>query len=282
MLRGLDMKYNRIFGLIFYLGNRKREKSSCRCPRIFCLLTAIFLAACSASNPPREDSSYSQAPTIGTPPQPVQKTAEGGSASPSSAKVGESIAASSTRDYQIGSFDLLKIDVFQVPELSQEVRVNSEGFISLPLIGAVQVNGLTSQQMEELLAKILGEKYLQDPQVSVFIKEYISQRVTVEGAVTKPGIYPIQGRTTLLQAIASAQGVNDVANQAGIKLFRSTATGDNKKIFYYDIDAIRQGISPDPEIRADDIIVVEESGTKVFWREFANYFRLFLNPFVFF
>jgi polysaccharide export outer membrane protein len=136
--------------------------------------------------------------------------------------------------------------------------------------------------MEELLAKILGEKYLQDPQVSVFIEEYISQRVTVEGAVTKPGVYSIQGRTTLLQAIASAQGINDVANQSGIKLFRSTATGDNKKIFYYDIDAIRQGISPDPEIHADDIIVVEESGTKVFWREFSNYVRLFLNPFVFF
>lgn len=276
------MKYDRIFRLIFFLENWKREKSDYRYSRIFCLLVTAFLAACSASNPPREDSSYSQASTIGTPPQPVQKTAEGESAFPSSAKVEGPITASPSGDYQIGPFDLLKINVFQVPELSQEVRVNSEGFISLPLIGAVQVNGLTSQQMEELLAKILGEKYLQDPQVSVFIEEYTSQRVTVEGAVTKPGIYPIQGRTTLLQAIASAQGVNDVANQAGIKLFRSTATNDNKKIFYYDIDAIRQGISPDPELHADDIIVVEESGTKVFWHKFGEYFRLFLNPFVLF
>jgi polysaccharide export outer membrane protein len=281
MLRGLDMKYDRIFGLIFFLGNRKRAKFDYRYPRIFCLLIAAFLAACSANNPPREASNYSQVPAIGTSPQPVQKTAKGESVSPSSAEVGEPIAASSSDNYQIGPFDLLQINVFQVPELSQKVRVNSEGFISLPLIGAVQVNGLTSQQMEDLLAKILGEKYLQDPQVSVFIEEYTSQRVTVEGAVTKPGVYSVQGRTTLLQAIASAQGTNDVANRTGIKLFRSTGDS-NRKIFYYDIDAIRQGISPDPEIHADDIIVVEESGTKVFWREFSNYVRLFLNPFVFF
>ncbi|WP_240761623.1 polysaccharide biosynthesis/export family protein [Nitrosococcus wardiae] len=184
-------------------------------------------------------------------------------------------------DYRIGPSDLLHIDVFQVPELSQTVRVNSQGFISLPLIGSVQVNGLTNQQLEEALAKLLGEKYLQDPQVSVFIEEYASQRVTVEGAVIKPGIYPIQGRTTLLQAIASAQGVNQVADKGGIKLFRSTGEND-KQVFYYNIEDIRQGAAPDPEIHADDIIVVEESGTKVFFREFSNYFRMFLNPLVFF
>lgn len=231
--------------------------------RVLCLLMIGLLAACSASTPSREASGQLPASTMGAHSDLVPQAVE------------------ENHDYRIGPSDLLQIDIFQVPELSQAVRVNSQGFISLPLIGAVQVNNLTSQQMEQLLAGLLGEKYLQNPQVSVFIEEYASQRVTLEGAVKKPGIYPIQGRTTLLQAIASAEGINDVASQEGIKLFRPT--GDNtKQIFYYDIEAIRQGAVPDPEIHADDIIVVDESGTKVFFKELSNYVRFFANPFVFF
>lgn len=238
---------------------------------ILCLLMIVFFAACSAGTPSRE----APEPSAGSVSEKEPQTAE-------EAQLQEPSTANNIYDdYRIGSSDLLQIDVFQVPEFSQAVRVNSQGFISLPLIGSVQVNGLTSQQLEASLAKLLGEKYLQDPQVSVFIEEYASQRVTVEGAVIKPGIYPIQGRTTLLQALASAEGVNEVAEQGRIKLFR--AAGDNtKQILYYDIDAIRQGVTPDPEIHADDIIVVEESGAKVFFRGFTNYFRLFLNPLVFF
>jgi polysaccharide export outer membrane protein len=275
------MKYDRIRWLIFRSGNWKREEFGYLYRCIFCLLMATLLVACGASNPPRDISNRSQVPTIGAPSQPVQKAAKGEAVSLSPAEVEKPITASSSGSYQIGPFDLLQIDVFQVPELSQKVRVNSQGFISLPLIGTVQVNSLTSQQIEELLAKVLGKKYLQNPQVSVFIEEYASQRVTVEGAVIRPGIYPIQGRTTLLQAIASAEGVNEVAAKTGIKLFRST-DDNTRQIFYYDIDAIRQGSAPDPEIHADDIIVVEESGVKVFFKEFSNYFRLFANPFVFF
>lgn len=247
--------------------------------RVLCLLVMGFVTACSASIPSREVSSQLPDSTTGAHSGLKTQAVEEDTLSLSSPSVVEPVEGKD--DYRVGPSDLLQINVFQVPELSQAVRVNSQGFISLPLIGVVQVNGLTSQQLEALLAKEFGEKYLQDPQVSVFIEEYASQRVTVEGAVARPGIYPIQGQTTLLQAIASAQGINEVADQEEIKLFRSKGE-DEKQIFYYDIEAIRQGVMPDPQIHADDIIVVSESGTKVFFHELSNYFRMFLNPFVFF
>ncbi|ABA58010.1 Polysaccharide export protein [Nitrosococcus oceani ATCC 19707] len=243
------------------MSSRKRLSKGCR--RILCFLIIGLLAACGASTPSREATS----------PLPESTTSTHSSLSPQ--------AVEEKNGYRIGPSDLLQIDVFQVPELSRAVRVSAEGVISLPLIGAIQVNNLTSQELEDLLGKRLREKYLQDPQVSVFIEEYVSQRVTVEGAVEKPGIYPIQGRTTLLQALASAEGVNKVADLEGIKLFRPTGN-NTKQILYYNIEAIREGVVPDPKIYADDIIVVEESGTKVFFDELSNYVRFFANPFIFF
>ena len=123
-------------------------------------------------------------------------------------------------DYQIGAHDLLDISVFQVPDLSRTVRVNSRGLISLPLIGSVQAGGLTSDQLETTIARKLSENYLQDPQVSVFIKEYISQRVTIEGSVQKAGVYQLTGPTTLLQAIAMASGVDQLADENAVTVFR--------------------------------------------------------------
>ena len=165
-------------------------------------------------------------------------------------------------DYQIGPHDLLDISVFQVPDLSRVVRVNSRGVISLPLIGAVQAGGLTADQLEASIAKKLAANYLQDPQVSVFIKEYISQRVTVEGSVQKAGVYQLTGPTTLLQAIAMAQGVDDrLADESAIKVFREDNHGVRQTLVY-DLEEIRAGKRPDPEIKGDDVVVVEKSPTR--------------------
>lgn len=244
--------------------------------KVFCLLMAGLLVACNASNPPRESPDQ---PAAGAHPELVLKAAGEEAAPLDFASVEESAAQGD--GYQIGAFDLLKIDVFQVPELSQTVRVNSKGYISLPLIGSVQISGLTSQQLEVYLAKLLGEKYLQSPQVTVFIEEYTSQRVTIEGAVSKPDIYPLMGQTTLLQAIAKAGGLTSLADEESVKLLR--AVDDNtRQIFYYDIEAIRAGATPDPEIQNNDILVVEKSQAKVFLEGFSNYFRVFLNPLIFF
>ena len=91
-------------------------------------------------------------------------------------------------DYKITPNDLLEVEVFGVSELKRTVRVNTTGQISLPLIGMIQVAGLTPADAEALIALRYGSKYLQDPQVSIFIKEFTTQRITLDGALVKPGI----------------------------------------------------------------------------------------------
>ena len=115
-------------------------------------------------------------------------------------------ARTSLRDYRIGPDDLLEIQVFGVEQLSRAVRVNSRGQVSLPLIGLLDVGGMTAQEAEATITLKLADNFLQNPQVSLFIKEYTTQRVTIEGAVQKPGIYPLRGPTTLLRSLAIAGG----------------------------------------------------------------------------
>src|SRR3990167_2634341 len=115
-------------------------------------------------------------------------------------------------DYRISPNDLMEFNVFGVPDMKRDVRVNASGQVSLPLIGPVQVAGLTSQDAEQLIATKYREKYLRDPQVSLFIKEFTTQRVAIEGAVTKPGIYPVSGQLTLLRALALSGGFAPYAN----------------------------------------------------------------------
>jgi polysaccharide biosynthesis/export protein len=161
-------------------------------------------------------------------------------------------------EYQIGVHDLIEISVFQVAELSRTVRVNSRGQISLPLIGAVDAGGLTAEELEALLSKKLADGHLRDPQVSIFIKEFVSQRVIIEGSVMKAGVYPLTGRTTLLQAIAMASGLDPLANENEVKVFRQTGEGARETLVY-DLEAVRAGKSDDPPIKGNDLVVVEKS-----------------------
>jgi len=114
------------------------------------------------------------------------------------------------REYVIGPRDLLEIKVFELPEFDHTVRVSEDGSITLPLLGNVQVGGLTKDKAEEKLSGLL-EKYVKKAQVSIFIKEYQSSRVAIIGAVEKPGMYELVGRQTLLQMISQAGGFKDTA-----------------------------------------------------------------------
>jgi len=182
-------------------------------------------------------------------------------------------------DYRIGPQDLLEIQVFGIDELSRTVRVNTRGNISLPLIGLVQAAGLTSQGLETHIATLLAEEYLQNPQVSVFIEEYASQRVTVGGAVKKPGIYPLKGQTTLLQAIAAAEGLEKLANPEDVKLLRNGPAGE-KLTQRYNLNDISEGYSVDPIVQGNDIVVVGENKTKAFMKDVTDTLRGFVTPFV--
>lgn len=177
-------------------------------------------------------------------------------------------------EYRIGPSDLIEISVFQVPELSKTVRVGARGTLTLPLVGQVEAGGLTAQELEILLADKLSKNYLQDPQVSVFIKEFISQRVTVEGSVNKPGVFPISGKTTLLQAIAMAGGLDKLADPNDIKLFRDRADGTRETI-PFDLEPIRKGESPDPVLSTSDVIVVGKSGARSTIKDIAETVRDF-------
>ena len=164
----------------------------------------------------------------------------------------------SVRDYRIGPEDLIEIQVFGVDQLTRTVRVNSQGLISLPLVGNLQVGGLTSQQAEALVVAKLAENYLQNPQVSLFIREYTSQRVTIEGAVNKPGVYPLRGPTTLLQSLAVAGGQASLSDMSEVMLFRADNDG-KRETLVYDVDRIRSGELDDPPVRNEDLIVVKRS-----------------------
>ncbi len=171
-------------------------------------------------------------------------------------------------DYRVGPQDLIEISVFQVTDLNRTVRLNSVGQISLPLIGSVAAGGKTVQELEAEIASRLSQRYLQNPQVSVFVKEFASQRVTLEGAIKSPGIYPLTGRTSLIQAIAMAQGLDPLANPQGIVVFRMIE--GKKMAAVFDIAAIRAGNAEDPRVYGDDIIVVEQSGSKTALRRFIE------------
>jgi polysaccharide export outer membrane protein len=112
-------------------------------------------------------------------------------------------------EYRIGAKDLIEITVFNLPELSQTVRVSEDGSVTLSLLGKVEVAGLTAQELEKRLAGLLDQQYTKEARVTVFIREY--QKIAILGAVGRPGMYELVGPTTLLQAIAQAGGLTDQA-----------------------------------------------------------------------
>ncbi|PID34406.1 MAG: polysaccharide export protein [Thiotrichales bacterium] len=184
------------------------------------------------------------------------------------------------KEYRIGSSDLLNIKVFQAEELSQSVRVDPRGNISMPLIGSLRAEGLSQSQLENAIAQKLKAKYLQNPQVTVAIEEFTKQRVTVEGEVKTAGVYPIQGEITLLQAIALAGGPSNLADPAKTVIFRKQ--GNTVKAYNLNLDSIREGKMRDPYILNDDRIIIHRSGSRYWLREMGilmSPIRL-LNPLV--
>ena len=118
----------------------------------------------------------------------------------------QSSVAASDPNYMLGPEDVLEIEVFNVPELKETVRVAADGQISLPLIGRVPATGLTAEQLRQELADKWGENYLQDPQVTVFVKEFKARPVSVIGAVEKPDLYYLKGQRTLIEVLSMAGG----------------------------------------------------------------------------
>jgi len=170
--------------------------------------------------------------------------------------------------YKIGQADVLDISVFKVPELARTVEVAEIGTINFPPVGEVSVVGKTVRAIEHDLVKRLEAGYLRSPQVTVSVKEFNSQRVTIEGAVMKPGVHALKGKTTLLQLIAMSGGIDRDVSDSTVVLFRN-ADGQ-RHATKFDIDAIRAGQAQDPLIFPGDMVVANSSPLKAAWSEFIK------------
>jgi polysaccharide export outer membrane protein len=161
--------------------------------------------------------------------------------------------------YRIGSQDVIEITVFKVAELSKAVQVSEAGTVNLPLVGEVVVAGKTGREVEKNLTELLQANYLQNPQVSVFIREYNSEKITIEGAVKRAGVFPLQGGMSLLQAVATAQGLDDMSDDS-VVVFRNVA--GRRQAARFDISDIRDGSAADPQLTGGDVIVAGTSMIK--------------------
>ncbi|MGE5343015.1 MAG: polysaccharide biosynthesis/export family protein [Candidatus Omnitrophota bacterium] len=160
--------------------------------------------------------------------------------------------------YTIGPKDLIGITVFGVPQLDITVRVSEDGWINLPLLGKLQAQGLTGFELERKLSNLLEKEFLKDPQVTVFIKEYQSRKVSVIGAVKSPGTYELAEHQTLLQVLGKAGWLTPNATGRIVIIRRNG--GDAPRSLVLDMAALTahpngQG---DVSIAPNDIIHVVE------------------------
>lgn len=162
--------------------------------------------------------------------------------------------------YLIGPADLLEIKVFESEELTSTVRVSSRGEITLPLLNSIYVDGLTARDAEVKIENLLREdEYIDNPHVAVFVKEYRSKVVSVMGYVNQPGVYELLDRRTLLDALASAKGLND---KAGNLVYVTRNEGDGSKNSYLvDLDELITSKTPENniELKPGDLVFVPEA-----------------------
>lgn len=170
------------------------------------------------------------------------------------------------QDLPLGPLDRVRIDVFRVADLSGEYRVGADGTLELPLIGRVSVRDQTPEQVARALERRYGQRYLNNPNITVQVLDSGQRNITVEGGVNQPGIYQTNGTTTLLGAIALAKGVHaDDANPRQVAVFRKV--NGNTMAAAFDLVAIRHGDTADPSIFPGDTIVVNTSGTRAWFRD---------------
>lgn len=178
----------------------------------------------------------------------------------------------------IGPLDTIQVDVFNVADLSREVQVDAGGRIAMPLIGTIDANGRTAQELAQSIERALRGRYVRNPDVTVNIRSSVSQVVTMEGQVVEPGLYPVTNQMTLLRAIASAKGLSEFAKQDEVVILR---TVDGRHMAgLYNIDAIRRGTYADPAIYANDVVVVGDSPARRRFRDLVSVAPLLAAPLI--
>lgn len=187
--------------------------------------------------------------------------------------------AAGDRPYLIGPFDKLSIDVFGIEDLSKKVQADASGRISVPLAGVIEAAGQTPSELAGEIASRLRGRYVRDPQVTVNLEETVSQVITVDGEVKKPGLYPVIGRMTLLRAVATADGATELARLDDVVLFRTV--GGQRYAALYNVKAIRRGVYDDPEVYANDVVVVGTSGKALIFKNALAVGPALLTPLIY-
>ena len=160
-------------------------------------------------------------------------------------------------DLLIGPGDLVDVSIYNVPDFKAEGRISSQNELSLPMVGSVTVGGLTVEKAEKLIAsKLVEARLYNDPQVSVFIKEYATQGVSVMGEVQKPGIYQLLGSKRLYDAISAAGGTTPKAGRYVLITRRSDPDHPEKVPLSSDAKSMENNVAIGPS----DTIFVSKAG----------------------
>ena len=173
------------------------------------------------------------------------------------------LPSSAVTNTRVGSGDVLRVTVFGQPDLSAEVGVNDKGILTLPLIGGVEVTGLTTSEISARVADALRKgQYLRNPEVSVEVVQLRSQMVSVLGEVSRPGRYPIPGHLSVLELLATAGGLTAQADQTVTLLRRKTdngGTGSDVRIPILLGETNATARSPlDIELNSGDVVYVNK------------------------
>lgn len=231
--------------------------------RAFCVGLALTLASCAHS----QKHVQSNAPAVT-----VQPNAE--LPAPTRADI-----FSQDRPYLIGPFDKLVIDVFGIPEMSnKEVQTDAGGRISFPVAGVIQAAGKSPAELAALLEDRLRTGGVRNPQVTVNLRETVSQVITVDGQVKEPGLYPVIGKMTLMRAVATAKGTDEFAKLSEVTVIRTV--GGQKYAGLYSLKAIRAGAYPDPEVYANDVVIVGESYARRIFKDALQALPVVLTPLI--
>jgi polysaccharide export outer membrane protein len=163
-------------------------------------------------------------------------------------------------DYLLGSGDLLQVTVFESEDLNAKVRVSSRGFVTLPLLGQVEVKKMTARDAEVHIENLYREKYIKNPHVSVFVEEHFSQRVTLIGQFKTPGTYDYLSKMRLLDVMALAGGLNEKASHTA-QIRRMGKSGQSQTILVDLERIVSEGRDElNVEINGGDVIFVPEAG----------------------
>jgi polysaccharide export outer membrane protein len=183
----------------------------------------------------------------------------------SQAQMIEKLSNTVSKDYIIGAEDVLEITVWRNQDLSKVVQVRPDGRVSLPIIRDVIAVGKTPSQLaDEITAELKG--YVQNPAISILVKEVNSYTIFLLGEVVKPGKYPLKSKTTLLQGITIAGGFTATAARNQVVVFRLGESGSTDQMLKasYDDIVLRGGVGQNIELKAGDTIVVPSEAMVVF------------------